>query len=166
MSTAILDNARAYLAKMPAAIAGQGGHDAIMEAAVVLVRGFALSKADALELLQEYNRRCSPPWKRAELEHKIKSAAKGPAKGTAPPMGYLLDKGTRGRQHNPPPPRDWRASATHKLPPDPADWPPAWREDLEERAAIMAHDGQLNREDAERRAAEIVRANYTRRTGP
>ena len=156
----VLDNARAYLAGMPPAISGQGGHDATIKAAVVLVRGFSLSQADALDLLEEYNRRCDPPWRRADLEHKIKSAAKGPANGTAPPDGYLLAAGGRGRQRSQPPARDWRASATHKLPPALDDWPPSWREAFEERAAIMEYEGGLSRNEAERRAAEIVRAAY------
>ena len=164
----VLDNARAYLAGMPPAISGQGGHDATIKAAVVLVRGFSLSQADALDLLEEYNRRCDPPWRRADLEHKIKSAAKGPAKGTAPPDGYLLGKGGHhGRRREPPkapPCSDWRASATLKLPPTLADWPPSWREAFEERAAIMEYEGGLSRNEAERRAAEIVRADYAGRT--
>ena len=158
---AVLDNARAHLANMPPAISGQGGHDATMKAAVALVRGFSLSQADALSLLEEYNRRCDPPWRRAELEHKIKSAAKGPAKGTAPPDGHLLAKGAQSRQEPAP---DWRASTTHKLPPALGDWPPAWRDTFEERAAIMEYDGGLDRSEAERRAAEIVRADYAGRT--
>ena len=161
---AVLDNARAYLAGMPAAIAGQGGHDATMAAAVALVRGFSLSRAAALELLEEYNRRCDPPWRRAELEHKIASAKKGPATGTTPPDGYLLTTRGRRQQATTPPARDWKSSATCELPPPLADWPPTWRDTFEERAAIMEYDGALDRSEAERRAAEIVRADYAGRT--
>ena len=159
-----LTRARNYLAKMPAAIAGQGGHNTTMDAAVVLVRGFALSKSDALALLQEYNARCQPAWKLSDLEHKIRDVAKGPASGTKPPDGYLLASGARRLAAPSKPPRDWRASATHKLPPAPADWPPPWREALEERAAIMEHEGGLSRSESERRADGIVRADYAGRT--
>jgi replicative DNA helicase len=40
-----------------------------------MVHGFALSNADALDLIwREYNPRCEPPWTRREIEHKIESA--------------------------------------------------------------------------------------------
>lgn len=35
-----------------------------------------------------------------------------------------------------------------------------WKEAFEERAAIMEYDGGLSREEAERRAREIVGAQY------
>jgi hypothetical protein len=162
-----VDRARAYLAKLPAAIAGQAGHNATMEAAVVLVRGFDLSKGDALALLEsDYNPRCQPRWKRAELQHKVNDAVKGPGTGTGPPVGYLLGKGERGTVERTPeaPARDWRATAGIALPSNMDTWPPSWREAYEERAAIMEHDGELDREDAERRAAELVRAQYAGRT--
>ena len=168
-----LDRARNYLAKMPPAIAGQGGHNTTMDAAVVLVRGFALSKPDALELLQEYNSRCQPPWRRAELEHKIRSAENGPAQGTPPPMGYLLGDddhewkrgARRQRQQDPPkpPPLDWRSTARTARSADPASWPPAWREELEERVAIMEIEGGLDPDDARHQAIEAIRARYAGR---
>lgn len=170
---AVLDRARSYIAKMPAAITGQGGHAATMAVAVELVRGFALSKADALELLQEYNGRCQPPWKRAELEHKIRSAENGPAGGTAPPMGYRLGDDDHGwkrgdrrqRQQDPPRPPllDWRSTAKTAIPADPTSWPPAWREELEERAAIMEIEGGLDADAARHQAIEAIRARYAGR---
>ena len=55
--------ALAYLAKLPPAISGQGGHPATYAAATALVHGFGLDSELALSiLLQEYNPRCEPPW--------------------------------------------------------------------------------------------------------
>ncbi|QIF00068.1 hypothetical protein [Roseimicrobium sp. ORNL1] len=72
----LLDRAIAYLAKMPPAISGQGGHVATFKAAVVLVKGFALSEAEALPILQGWNVLCDPPWTERELRQKLRSAAR------------------------------------------------------------------------------------------
>jgi hypothetical protein len=70
-----MDRASKYLASMDAALSGSGGHAATLRAAVALVRGFALTKADSLSLLEmEFNRRCQPEWSRYDLKHKIESA--------------------------------------------------------------------------------------------
>ena len=68
-----LDTAKAYLDKLPPAISGAGGHAATFAAACWTVR-LGLPDSDALALLLEYNRRCQPPWKEAELVHKLKDA--------------------------------------------------------------------------------------------
>jgi len=68
-----LDSARAYLATLPAAISGAGGHAATFAAACRLVR-LGLSDSDALALLAEYNRRCQPPWTEKDLAHKLHDA--------------------------------------------------------------------------------------------
>lgn len=49
---------------------------------------------------------------------------------------------------------------TTELPADIDDWPAEWREEFEERAAIMEFDGSLNRQEAEAWAETIVRAAY------
>jgi hypothetical protein len=74
VSLAILDRARRYLAKLPPAVSGQGGHNATFRAASVLVQGFALNEADAMALLHEFNEGCQPPWSECELLHKVRSA--------------------------------------------------------------------------------------------
>ena len=78
----------AYLAKMPPAISGQGGHNATYAAAVAIAWGFAIEPERALQiLLEEYNPRCEPPWTEKELAHKVSDA------GTKPhdnPKGWLL----------------------------------------------------------------------------
>ena len=71
----LLERARKYLATLPAAIAGQSGHNSAFYAACCLVQGFELPADRAFELLwNEYNPRCEPPWSEAELRHKVASA--------------------------------------------------------------------------------------------
>jgi len=67
--------ARAYLATVDSAISGQGGHDATIRAACVLVR-FGIDNPDAVFriLKEDYNPRCQPPWSDYELHHKADSA--------------------------------------------------------------------------------------------
>lgn len=87
MNTTI-ERARAYLSKLPPAIAGSGGHHATYEAAAVLTRGFALPEDAALELLSEWNEtHCQPPWRESELRGKLSSAATSSTR----PFGYLLN---------------------------------------------------------------------------
>lgn len=63
----------AYVAKLPPAISGQGGHDATFYAACACVR-FGLDEAATYRVLTHYNARCVPPWSDAELRHKAQSA--------------------------------------------------------------------------------------------
>jgi len=72
----VLDRARAYVAEMPAAVSGQGGHHALFAVCKVLCHDFDLSEADAWSLLADYNARCQPPWTEAELRHKLEDASK------------------------------------------------------------------------------------------
>ena len=84
----LVKRARAWLAKLPPAISGQGGHQATWEAALGLVRGFGLGADDALDLLlQDFNPRCTPAWSEKELRHKVDSAARQ----AHVPEGYLRD---------------------------------------------------------------------------
>ena len=71
-----LERARAYLAKVPGAIEGQGGDQATFVVACKLVRGFDLSDADAFDLLSEWNAGCVPPWSASDLRDKIAGARK------------------------------------------------------------------------------------------
>ena len=70
----IIDCARRYLAAIPSAVSGEGGHPKTFLAAQHLVRGFELSDQNAFDLLAEWNRACEPPWTDDELRHKIQSA--------------------------------------------------------------------------------------------
>jgi hypothetical protein len=73
-----VERARAYVAAMPPAISGCGGHAATYNVARVLVNDFDLTPADAQALIEEYNLRCDPPWSARELAHKLKEAASKP----------------------------------------------------------------------------------------
>jgi hypothetical protein len=81
----------AYLAALPPAISGSGGHSQTYAAATALVHGFGLEPDRALAILAaEYNPRCSPPWSDRELQHKINQAATKPHDR---PFGWLRDEG-------------------------------------------------------------------------
>ena len=77
-ATSIVERARKYLAKIPPAVSGQGGHDATFHAACVLCLGFNLGVDDAYGLLSEWNQGCQPPWNERELRHKLDDAMKQP----------------------------------------------------------------------------------------
>jgi len=87
-----LTRARQYLAKIPPAVSGAGGHQQTFSAAVSLVWGFGLDVSQALTIMQEYNARCSPPWSEAALAHKVNDAAK--LTRHPKPRGHLLDDST------------------------------------------------------------------------
>jgi RecA-family ATPase len=86
----VIEQARKYIAAIPGAVSGQGGHDQTFTTACALVHGFALSDADALAILREYNARCTPAWSEHELTHKIESAAAH--QGHQKPRGHLISK--------------------------------------------------------------------------
>ena len=75
---AVVERARKYIARMPVAVSGQGGHNAAFHVACVLLLGFGLHEANAWALLCEWNQVCQPPWSERELRHKLDSAAKQP----------------------------------------------------------------------------------------
>ena len=85
--TPVFDRARRYILTIPPAVSGQGGDAATFNVARVLIQGFALSHADALCLLREWNQACQPPWSDRDLLHKIRSAGKS---RSSRPSGYLL----------------------------------------------------------------------------
>lgn len=76
--TSVIDRATKYLATMPPAISGQGGHNKCFHAACVLVLGFGLSQEEAFQAIQEWNARCEPPWSEKEIRHKLSQADKQP----------------------------------------------------------------------------------------
>ena len=78
---------RAYLAKIPGAVSGSGGHNQTYRAACALVNGFGLNGEDALRWLAIYNERCEPKWKLGELKHKIADALRATHRKS---RGYLL----------------------------------------------------------------------------
>ncbi len=84
--------ARAFLQTLAPAVSGQRGHNKTFHAACVLVQGFNLSPKEALPLLQEWNKTCSPPWNDSELEHKLEGAKELPGQ-----RGYMLGKSADGQ---------------------------------------------------------------------
>lgn len=83
---AVVERARKYVAKIPAAVSGERGHDKTYHVACVLAKDFGLDHSQVMDVLHEYNQRCDPPWTEAELERKGREGAK--AKG---PVGRLRD---------------------------------------------------------------------------
>lgn len=82
-----LQRAQAYLDKMSPAIEGSGGDWATYCAATALIRGFALSEAEALPLLLAWNKtHCQPCWTEAELRGKLRGA-----QSSTQPLGQLKD---------------------------------------------------------------------------
>lgn len=90
-----MERARAYISAMPPSIQGQGGDQALFAVAVVLRKNFALSEADALILIQEFNQRSVPAWGDRDLLAKLHSAAALPG-----PVGKLLDRGAFASQNS------------------------------------------------------------------
>ena len=125
-----LERARGYLAKLPVAVSGQGGHRATFRAACVLVHGFALGADEALAVLREWNRGCQPPWSESELRHKVGSAMSSVGGRAA---GYLLggetgsSRGVEGRS--------MRTCAAVNAPRE----KPRFREETLKRIAALLH---------------------------
>ena len=80
--------AEKYLAAVPPAIAGQHGDAHTFRVCCRLVRGFALSDAEALGALSVWNSRCEPPWSQQELMRKLASARRYGRE----PVGGLLSE--------------------------------------------------------------------------
>ena len=111
----IEDRARAYIARMPEAISGSGGHQATWAVALVLAKGFGLSERDTFRLLwQDYNPRCVPPWSEKELRHKARQASQARA-----PHGFKLDDGREWE------PTRWELPPAPEPASDPTPTPPA-----------------------------------------
>lgn len=87
-----LERAALWLAKVPPAISGSGGHNTTYTAAVGLVHGFGLSHVDSLNLLEDWNKSCQPPWKATELAYKLRDAA---SRAHNKPKGHLLEAGAQ-----------------------------------------------------------------------
>ena len=119
MKTA-LDSARAYLAKLPAAVSGAGGHNATLAAACWCVR-FGLDDTDALALLAEFNQRCQPPWTEKELAHKLAAAHRKTTPQaralhlTAPAARLVWKLERKTPRACPPPPEPQQPGKTSKI---------------------------------------------------
>jgi hypothetical protein len=72
----LLGRAGRYLAKVPPAVSGQGGHARTFKTACRLVRLFGLTREEVKSLLRDWNRTCVPPWSEADLDHKADDACR------------------------------------------------------------------------------------------
>ena len=88
-----LCRARWYVAAIPPAVAGQRGDLHTFRVCCRLVRGFALSDGEALDVLADWNNRCEPPWSVRELADKLRRARQYGRE----PLGGLLSP-QRGNQ--------------------------------------------------------------------
>jgi len=69
-----LKRCMAYLARMPSAVSGQGGHDVTLQAACECFR-FGLSSNEAAAAMSWFNStKCEPAWSEREIQHKLNSA--------------------------------------------------------------------------------------------
>jgi hypothetical protein len=109
------ERAALWLAKVPPAISGSGGHNQTYTAAVGLTHGFCLPFEDAYSLLADWNRSCQPPWTERELAHKVRQAIDQPHDK---PRGHLLN----ASDHRPVEPLDI-TRVTFKKPPAPLTKP-------------------------------------------
>lgn len=82
--------ARRYIAKMPKAVSGSGGHRATFAVACCL-REFGLRWEEAWQVLVEWNAECLPPWAEGDLRHKLADAWRK----TAPREDYAPRTGNR-----------------------------------------------------------------------
>jgi hypothetical protein len=90
----IEERARKYLAKIPGAVSGQGGHPQTFKAARAVVYGFDLGPEVGFRILSEdYNPRCKPEWSEKEIRHKCEEAD---SKAYWEPRGWLLKDSDRG----------------------------------------------------------------------
>jgi hypothetical protein len=87
-----VERARRYLAKIPGAVSGDGGHTATFNAVAHVMIGFDLDAESTYSLIaSEYNPRCDPEWSEREIHHKIRSVAERCERT----RGYLLDADRR-----------------------------------------------------------------------
>ena len=83
-----VDRARRYVAALPPAVAGHHGDVLTFRVCCRLARGFALSDAESMDVLHDWNARCEPPWSDRELRQKLKSARTYGRE----PVGALLEE--------------------------------------------------------------------------
>lgn len=124
--------ARAYLAKIPGAVAGSGGHTATFNAVAHVLVGFDLDAAAAARIIvDDYNPRCDPPWSEKEIAHKIASVEKSSDRT----RGYLLtDRPQIGTT----------ATAAAYAPPAPAELEVDWAELILRKKDRNARKGYHN----------------------
>jgi hypothetical protein len=119
----VIECARRYVATMPPAISGQGGHRATFAVAQVVYRGFSLSEAAGRPIMEEYNQRCQPPWSEKDLDRKIREAIEK----SRLPEDYILNRDGRRAFHG----SGKKTSSESSAPADPPlPTAPAWPDPL------------------------------------
>jgi replicative DNA helicase len=115
------ERCRSYVAKMDPAISGSGGHSATLDV-VRVCTGFDLTPDETIDILNEYNERCQPPWSSKELAHKASYLGRF----RKYECGYILDREQAWEPQ--------QAAARAAMPPAaeaPDDLPPLWDEALD-----------------------------------
>jgi len=86
-----IDDVRAAILELPDSISGDGGHDKALRAACEILRHGVDGEAGRA-LLDDYNAaKCDPPWSKAELDHKWKSANEKVLRGRE--FGIVAERG-------------------------------------------------------------------------
>ena len=118
MRLPIFNRAARYVAAMPPAVAGAGGHVATFAVAAALVRGFQLPDPEAGQILADYNGRCLPPWSAADLAAKLRSARNSGRMAFGALLGDDQPHAPKHRAPTPAAPNDEAAKAAKR-----ANWP-------------------------------------------
>lgn len=71
----IVKRAAAYVERIEPAVSGQRGHSRTFRVACVLAQRFGLTREEAMPILEEFNQRCTPPWREKDLARKYDQAA-------------------------------------------------------------------------------------------
>lgn len=79
---------RKYLAAVPGAVSGRGGHNDTLRVCGHIVHGYDLTPDEAWEFLAEWNAKCEPPWEENDLRRKLDEAKANPGDRESP--GYLI----------------------------------------------------------------------------
>ena len=73
-SRRVLGRAAAYISRCPVSIQGQNGSAALCRVCNALTHGFCLDESEAMEVIQDWNDICMPPWSEVELEYAIRNS--------------------------------------------------------------------------------------------
>jgi len=132
---------RKYLASVPGAEEGNGGHKRTYQTARIIWADFAVDDPDAWTIFQEWNQTCQPPWDEKDLRRKLDEAIK--------------KDGDRGSKLGKPPRSKGKGKREKKAPTIPAALPTPI--DLDEICAEYALTDTGNAERFRTRFGHLVR---------